>query len=132
MSDSQSNLALGVPPQPIRYFFDEHVRRRIALFLRKYGVDVLTTGEAGRADQSIDDDAQVAFATSVQRVFVSNDTDVLNPNTVPQVATGQPTGLVYIEQSVGIGEQGRFLRYLFETETLESIAGQIRFYQPIP
>lgn len=72
------------------------------------------------------------FATSVQRVFVSNDTDVLNPGVVPQTATGQHIGIVYIEQSVSIGEQGRFLRYLAGTETLESIAGQIRFYEPAP
>lgn len=49
----------AMPPQPIRYYFDEHVRRAIALYLRKYGIDVLTAGEAGRADQSISDDAQV-------------------------------------------------------------------------
>ena len=68
----------------------------------------------------------------MQRVFVSNDTDVLNPRVVPQVASGDHAGIVYIDQTVRIREQGRFLRYLFETETLESVVGQIRFFEPIP
>ncbi len=117
---------------PIRYFFDEHVRHAIVLALRQYGIDVLTADEEGRAHQGIDDDVQVTFAAAMGRVFVSNDTDVLNPNVVPQIATGQHAGIVYIEQRVSIGEQARYLRFIVATETPESIAGQIRFYQPIP
>lgn len=108
------------------------MRHAIALALRRYGIDVLTADEAGRAHKAISDDAQVAFAGGMGRIFVSNDTDVLNPKVVPQIATGQHAGIVYIEQNVSIGEQVRYLRFIAETETPASIAGQIRFYQPIP
>jgi hypothetical protein len=39
---------------------------------------------------------------------------------------------VSLRRAVGVGEQARFLRYLAEIETMESMAGQMRFYQPIP
>jgi len=91
------------PFSPIRYFFDEHVRRAIVLALRRYGIDVLTAAEAERANKGIEDDEQVMFASAEGHIFVSNDMDVLNGQVVPQVLIGQHAGIVYLEQRVSIG-----------------------------
>lgn len=119
---------------PIRYYFDEHVRVAIVGYLRSRGIDVLTSQEAGRANRRIPDAEQLAFATGQNRILVSSDSDFLNPKNVPQLLTGQYVGIVYLtyDVTISIGAQARYLRYLAETETMESMAGQIRYYEPIP
>ena len=121
-------------PAAVRYYFDEHVRSAVARYLREHGVDVLTAHEAGRANQQIPDSEQLAYSLSIHRVLVTSDADFLNPRVVPQLATGQHAGVVRLRSApyVSIGDQGRYLRYLAETETMASLAGQIRFYKPIP
>jgi len=116
----------------ISYYFDEHIRTAITTALRARGIDVLTAQDANRANQRISDADQLEFATAGGRVFVSSDTDFLNPKVVPQLASSAHAGIVYIHQTVSIGEQVRFLLYLARTETKETIAGQIRYYSPAP
>lgn len=125
-------MAAGVAATAIRYYFDEHVRSPVAAYLRTHHIDVLTTQEAGRSAQGIDDADQLAFATMQNRVLVSRDKHFLNPHEVPQIVTGQHAGVIAIRKEVGIGDEARYLRYAAETETMESMAGQIRYYAPIP
>lgn len=58
---------------PLRSFFDEHMRAAIAEQLRARGIDVLTALDAGRANRRIDDADQLAFATQEGRVLVTED-----------------------------------------------------------
>ncbi|MCL4204180.1 MAG: DUF5615 family PIN-like protein [Pirellulaceae bacterium] len=59
----------------IRYHLDEHLDPAIAAGLRRRGVDVTTTVEAGLSGAS--DFEQLAFATRNHRVLVTRDTDFL-------------------------------------------------------
>lgn len=115
----------------ISYYFDEHIRAAITAALRAKGIDILTAQDANRANQRISDSDQLGFATTDGRVFVSSDTDLLNPKVVPQLISGTHAGIVYIHQMVSIGEQVRFLLYLARVETSETMAGKIRYYSPI-
>jgi predicted nuclease of predicted toxin-antitoxin system len=62
-------------PEPLRFYFDEHYPRPVSEGLRRHGVDVLTTQEAGRGGSP--DVDQLAFAAAHQRVIVSFDPDFL-------------------------------------------------------
>ena len=55
----------------IRYHLDEHMDTAIAVGLRRRGIDVTTTVEAGLLRAS--DPEQIAFATAQQRVFVTRE-----------------------------------------------------------
>ena len=55
----------------IRFHLDEHVDPAIATALRRAGIDVTTTNEAGLRTQ--DDQAQLRFARNEGRVIVTRD-----------------------------------------------------------
>jgi predicted nuclease of predicted toxin-antitoxin system len=120
--------------RPIRYYFDEHVRLAVARYLREHGIDVLTAYEAGRANQQIPDSEQLAYALAVERILVSSDVHFLNPRLIPQLATGQHAGIVRLRTNphISIGDHARYLRYIAENETMETIAGQLRYFERIP
>jgi hypothetical protein len=60
---------------PVRFYFDQHMRKAVAAALRRRGVDVSTAHEAGRCGLS--DEDQLRFATAEGRVVVTHDTDYL-------------------------------------------------------
>ncbi len=53
--------------QKIRFFLDEHIDPNIARGLRRYGIDVTTTVDAGLRTQS--DELHLAFIREDQRVL---------------------------------------------------------------
>jgi len=59
----------------IRFHLDEHVDPAIANALRRAGIDVTTTNEAGLRTQ--DDQAHLRFARNEGRVIVTRDQDFL-------------------------------------------------------
>jgi predicted nuclease of predicted toxin-antitoxin system len=59
----------------IRFHLDEHVPHAIAEGLRRRGIDVTTTVEAGL--RSATDDVHLAYAVEQRRVVVTNDPDFL-------------------------------------------------------
>lgn len=59
----------------IRFHLDEHVSNVIATGLRRRGVDVTTSAEAGLL--GADDAEQLAFAASQARVLLTHDEDLL-------------------------------------------------------
>jgi predicted nuclease of predicted toxin-antitoxin system len=61
--------------EPIRFYTDEHFPEPVSQALRRHGVDVLTTHEAGR--EGSPDADQLAFAAADERVMVTFDTDYL-------------------------------------------------------
>jgi len=52
-------------------YSNENFDRRVVLALRELGHDVLTSSEAGRANQRIPDEDVLAFATSHQRAVLT-------------------------------------------------------------
>jgi hypothetical protein len=93
---------------------------------------VLTALEAGRANRRVSDTEQLDYATTEGRVLVSRDADFLNPDKLPQLLTGNYAGIEALRRLVSIGQQSRYLRYIAVTETIESLAGRIRYFEPIP
>jgi predicted nuclease of predicted toxin-antitoxin system len=61
----------------IRFHLDENAHRAIAEGLRRRGVDVTTTPEAGLLNAT--DDEQLAFARPRDRVIFTQDRDFLRP-----------------------------------------------------
>ncbi len=59
----------------IRYHLDEHMDTAIAVGLRRRGIDVTTTTEAGLLRAS--DAEQITFATAEQRVFVTRERGIV-------------------------------------------------------
>ena len=59
----------------IRFHLDEHVDPAVAIALRRAGIDVTTTNEAGLRTK--DDEAQLQFARTEGRVMVTRDQDFL-------------------------------------------------------
>lgn len=55
----------------IALYLDEHIPADLAAHLRRLGYDVLTTGEAGRADKGLDDEDQLLFAAGQGRALLS-------------------------------------------------------------
>jgi predicted nuclease of predicted toxin-antitoxin system len=55
----------------LKFLLDEDIRPAVARGLRDVGVDALSVHDAGRANQGISDQAQLAFATSEGRVLVT-------------------------------------------------------------
>ena len=62
-------------PEPIRFYFDQHLWASVAQALRRHSIDVLTTQDAGRC--GLPDPDQLAFATANERVMVTFDPDYL-------------------------------------------------------
>jgi hypothetical protein len=92
----------------LRYYLDEHMRPAIAEQLRARGIDTLTTAEAGRAQQGLSDDDQLAFATAHQRVLVTEESDFAR-----LAGAGQPhAGIVYFPIQLSIGACIAYLELL--------------------
>lgn len=62
-------------PRTIRFHLDEHVDPAIADGLRRRGIDVTTTEDAGLFGEN--DPVHIAFANSQQRVICTSDSDFL-------------------------------------------------------
>jgi uncharacterized protein with PIN domain len=63
-------------PSAIRFHFDEHIATAVAEALRRRGIDVTRTPEAGL--MGVDDETQLAFAAAEDRVLVTRDPDFLD------------------------------------------------------
>ena len=68
----------------IRFHLDEHVHPAIAAGLRRRGIDVTTTAEAGLIGR--DDIDHVTFALAEGRVVYTNDSDFLNLNVLGRLS----------------------------------------------
>jgi predicted nuclease of predicted toxin-antitoxin system len=60
---------------PLRFHLDEHVPNAIASALRRRGIDVTTTSDAGLRGEA--DEKHFAFASAESRVIYSQDSDFL-------------------------------------------------------
>ncbi|WIG59758.1 MAG: hypothetical protein OJF49_002505 [Ktedonobacterales bacterium] len=108
---------------PLRYYFDEHMRPAIAEQLRARGIDVLTTVEAGRANQKYPDEAQLRFATEGARVLVTEDSDF-----VQHSLNQRPhAGIVYFPVQLSIGACVEYLELLALTTTPEEMRDQLLY-----
>lgn len=106
----------------IRFQFDEQFPVAVVTGLRRRGIDVMTTVEAGLLGAS--DIEQLAHAYSDGRVMVTHDSDFLDLH-----YQGHPhAGIAYCEQSLrSIGGLIDALRLIYEALEPADMVGQIEF-----
>ena len=106
----------------IRFHFDEHVDPDIARALRRHGIDVTTTIEAGLRNH--DDPDHLVFVRQTQRVIVTHDTDFLR---LARQNRDHP-GIAFCGMGTRtIGEIIRGLILIYEVLTPGEIAGRVEY-----
>ena len=104
----------------IRFHLDENCGKAIAEGLRRHGIDVTTTPEAGLI--GVTDEAQVEYALTNGRVIFTQDGDFLGIHR----AGIAHNGIAYCPmESRGIGEIIRSLVDLWEILEPEEMVGQL-------
>jgi predicted nuclease of predicted toxin-antitoxin system len=108
--------------QTIRFHLDENCHRAIAEGLRRRGVDVTTTPEAGLMSAS--DEKQIAYASSVGRVIFTQDRDFLRLH-----AAGVPhAGIAYCDKDTkSIGEIVTMLLLIWQVYEPEEMANRVEY-----
>jgi predicted nuclease of predicted toxin-antitoxin system len=107
---------------PIRFHLDEYVDPSIANGLRRRGIDVTTTVEAGLLGS--DDLEQLAYAPREQRVLFSQDSDFAEL----AFSGVEHAGIVFC--SAGrrtTGEIIQFLELAYEVYSSEEMMGRIEY-----
>jgi predicted nuclease of predicted toxin-antitoxin system len=109
-------------PRTIRYHLDEHCPRALAEGLRRRGIDVTTTPDAGLLHAT--DEEHVAFALPEGRVIFTRDDDFLALH-----ARGVPhAGIVYCHpQARSIGEIIQALELLWEVYEGGEMIGRVEY-----
>lgn len=106
----------------LRFHLDEQVPVAVAGGLRRRGVDVTTTAEAGLL--SADDRDQLEHARREGRVLVTHDADFLRLHSTDLAHAG----IVYGHPGdYSAGQVIRFLLFLAETLSPEEMAGKVEF-----
>lgn len=106
----------------IKFHLDEHVDPDIAKALRRYGIDVTTTVEAGL--RTVDDPDHLDFIGREGRVVVTHDADFLR---YASRNTDHP-GVAYCHMSArSIGEIIRSLILIYEVLTPEEMVGHVEY-----
>ena len=108
--------------EPLRFHLDENVPVAIAEALRRRGIDVTTTQDAGLF--TAEDTAQLAYCTLEQRVLVTHDMDFL----VLHQAGAQHAGIACCALGARtIGEMVRALLLLHEVSDASEMLGHVEF-----
>lgn len=106
----------------IRFHLDENVDPAVALALRRAGIDVTTSQEAGLLAKS--DIVQLEFASSQSRVLVTHDDDFL----ILSCQGISHSGIVYCQKNArSIGDIVRMLILLYEVATPEEMKGRVEY-----
>ena len=108
--------------EKIKFHLDESVSNAIALGLRRRGIDVTTTSEAGLI--GVSDTEQIAFALSENRILITHDDDfvILHRSGITH------GGITYCDQKRrSIGEILNTLILIYETLELEEMKNQLEF-----
>lgn len=109
-------------PRTIRYHLDEHIDFAVAQGLRRRGIDVTTTPDAGLL--SADDSDHIAFAVASGRVIVSNDPDFLRLHD----QAVEHAGIAYCHQQTrSIGEMISALELIWEVLEPEEMQNRVEF-----
>jgi predicted nuclease of predicted toxin-antitoxin system len=106
----------------MRFHLDEHVAHAIAEGLRRRGIDVTTTVDAGLL--SAPDEDQLAFGKRENRVVVTQDTDFLR-----NAATDSAhNGIVYFPQGQrSFGDVIRHLALMHDVMGDDEMRGRVEY-----
>ena len=107
--------------ETIRLYTDEHVPAAVVKGLRRRGIDVLSTQEAGMLGAS--DEQQLDLADSQGRVIFTQDDDFLRLH-----AQGvSHNGIVYTHQQTSIGEIIRGLMLVCQVLEASEMRNHVEF-----
>ena len=113
----------------VRLYMDHHVHGEITKGLRRLGIDVLTAFED--RGHRLPDPALLDRATTLGRVLVSMDEDLLAETTRRQRTGGNFAGLVYShQQDITIGEAIRDLELVcgvYDSTSIRNLVIRIPF-----
>jgi predicted nuclease of predicted toxin-antitoxin system len=110
------------PAPRIRFHLDEHMDPDIAVGLRRAGIDVTTTREAGLESQQ--DVAQLSFAQSQGRVMVTDDRDFLRLAS----RSSDHSGIVYCRRTLhSTGDILKFLILLHGVSDPVEMRGRVEY-----
>ncbi len=104
----------------IRFHLDEHVDPAIATALRRAGIDVTTTIEAGLRTK--DDEAHLQFARAEARVIVTRDQDFLRV-----AGRVDHPGIVFYTSNQSIREIIEGLILIYEVLLPDEMGGRIEY-----
>lgn len=99
----------------IQFYADVHVPLSVTRGLRERGVDVLTAQDVEM--EEAEDSEHLAYATTRNRVMITQDSDFL----VLDSQGTQHTGIVYARQGTLIGDMVRGLMLIFDVLTPDDI-----------
>ena len=105
----------------IRFHFDEHVDPAIAIALRRAGIDVTTTNEAGL--RTNDDEDHLQFARAEGRVIVTRDQDFLRMSR----RITEHSGIVFYTANQSIREIIEGLILIYEVMLPDEMAGHVEY-----
>lgn len=114
-------------PDVLLYYLDEHLAY-LGELLEMRGIDVLTTQRAGRANQEIDDPDQLAYASRLGRVLVTQDEDFA------ELAYESPAhaGIIWLQKDDSVGKYLEFLEYTaLVLEPEEAAARKLIYYEAL-
>lgn len=106
----------------IRFHLDEHVDDAVADGLRRRGIDVTTTADAGL--RGAGDPAHIAYALTAARVIVTADTDFLRWH---NQGVNHPGIAFWHQQGSSIGEVIRALALIWEILEPEEMRNQVEY-----
>ena len=106
----------------VRFHLDEHVAFAVAAALRKHGIDVTTTQDAGLI--GADDSAQLEYARQEGRVIVTHHADYLRWHSQGI----EHSGIAYCHKDArSTGQIIETLRLMYELVSSEEMAGKVEF-----
>jgi predicted nuclease of predicted toxin-antitoxin system len=109
-------------PRAIRFHLDEHVPTAIADGLRRLGVDVTTTPDAGLIGAT--DPTQIAYAVATGRMIFSQDDDFL----VLAASGVEHPGIAYCRQNTrSIGEIIHGLQLIWEVLEPDEVRNRVEY-----
>jgi len=109
-------------PRTIRFHLDEHVPRAVADGLRRLGIDVTTSTDAGLLGS--DDSAHIAYGIAESRVVFTEDDDFL----VLAAQGVNHSGVAYSRQNTrSIGYVIRALELIWEVYEPDEMVNRIEF-----
>ncbi len=106
----------------IRFHLDEHIDPEVAAGLRRHGIDVTTTADAGLRGAA--DGAHLDFAIRQSRVIVTDDADFLRMASVDSRHAGIA---ICRRANHSIGEIIRWLILIHEVMTPEEMTGHAEY-----
>ena len=110
----------------LAFYMDVHIPRAVTDGLRLRGIDVVTAQEDGSA--TFDDAQLVSRVTVLERVLVSQDTDMLREGAMLLRAGRQFSGIIYASQlRVTLGEMIGDLELLAKATTPAEWVGRIEY-----